>query len=188
MLRGLPNVNLVADDMRAAIDWYSELLGARPYFVMPPEGEPEYAEWRFGDDEDELALMASSYRPALETPGGAVVSMHVDDIEAALARLEEPGRRSCSRSWSAARGSRTRPSRIRSGTCSASSAARTGPRGTSGTGRHQRDGSARWIRAVPSPRGITPGARVRGSRPEPAARASVGRCGRAARASEPRSG
>lgn len=91
MLRGLANLNLVADDVPAAIAWYADVLGSEPYFVRPEEWPPEYAEWRFGDDEDELAIMSSAYRPALAAPGGAVVSVHVDDVAAALASLVERG-------------------------------------------------------------------------------------------------
>lgn len=91
MLRGFANLNLVADDIPAAIKWYSTVLDQEPYFVRPENGTPEYAEFRFGDDEDELALMSSSYRPALEQPGGAVMSLHVDDAEDAFARLLELG-------------------------------------------------------------------------------------------------
>ncbi|MGO2112908.1 MAG: VOC family protein, partial [Pseudoclavibacter sp.] len=72
MLRGLANLNLVADDMGAAIEWYAGVFGEQPYFVRPETGEPQYAEWRFGDDDDEFALMSSAFRPALAEPGGAV--------------------------------------------------------------------------------------------------------------------
>lgn len=91
MFRGLANLNLVAADMAAAVSWYAEVLGAPPYFVRPESGPVEYAEWRFGDDEDELALMSSAYRPPLPAPGGALVSMHVDDIRASVERLVELG-------------------------------------------------------------------------------------------------
>lgn len=91
MFRGLANLNLVADDMDAAIDWYSAVLGAPPYFVRPEGGPAQYAEWRFGDDEDELALMDARFRPVLPQPGGALVSMHVDDIRASFERIIELG-------------------------------------------------------------------------------------------------
>ncbi len=91
MLRGLANLNLVADDMEAVIHWYTRVLDAPPYFTRPETGPVLYAEWRFGDDEDELALMSSAYRPALPSPGGALVSVHVDDIRAAFDRLVELG-------------------------------------------------------------------------------------------------
>lgn len=87
MFRGLANLNLVAHDMPAAVAWYSNVLGAAPYFVRPESGPVQYAEWRFGDDEDEIALMSGAYRAPLEAPGGALVSIHVDDIRAAVDRL-----------------------------------------------------------------------------------------------------
>lgn len=91
MLRGFANLNLVADDIPAAVAWYSQVLEQPPYFVRPETGPAEYAEFRFGDDEDELALMSSAYRPVLGSPGGAVMSMHVDDAASALDRLLELG-------------------------------------------------------------------------------------------------
>ncbi|WP_144874191.1 VOC family protein [Microbacterium sp. 1.5R] len=87
MFRGLANLNLVADDMPAAVAWYAEVFGAPPYFVRPEQGPVQYAEWRFGDDEDEFALMDARFRPALAQPGGALVSMHVDDIHAEMDTL-----------------------------------------------------------------------------------------------------
>ncbi|GGD60839.1 VOC family protein [Microbacterium murale] len=87
MFRGLANINVVAEDMPAAIKWYRKVFDAAPYFVRPEEGPAQYAEWRFGDDEDEFALMDARFRPALVQPGGALVSMHVDDIRAAFDRL-----------------------------------------------------------------------------------------------------
>ncbi|WP_309068835.1 VOC family protein [Microbacterium sp.] len=83
MLRGLANLNVVADDMTHALDWYTGVFGEPPYFVRPEQGEPQYAEWRFGDDEDEFALMSSAFRPSLAEPGGALAYFHVDDIRAA---------------------------------------------------------------------------------------------------------
>ncbi|MGM7672055.1 VOC family protein [Microbacterium sp. A93] len=87
MFRGIANLNLVADDMPAAIDWYSTVMGTPPYFTRPEGGPAQYAEWRFGDDEDELALMDARFRPALAQPGGALVNLHVDDVETSFARL-----------------------------------------------------------------------------------------------------
>ena len=87
MFRGLANLNLVAVDMDAAVEWYSTVFESAPYFVRPEQGPAQYAEWRFGDDEDEFALMDARFRPALPQPGGALVSMHVDDIQASFDRL-----------------------------------------------------------------------------------------------------
>lgn len=87
MFRGLANLNLVADDMAAAIDWYAVIFESAPYFTRPEEGPVQYAEWRFGDDDDEFALMDARFRPALESPGGALIHLHVDDIHASFNRL-----------------------------------------------------------------------------------------------------
>lgn len=87
MFRGLANLNLVAVDMDAAVEWYTAVFETAPYFVRPEQGPAQYAEWRFGDDEDEFALMNARFRPALAQPGGALVSMHVDDIQSSFDRL-----------------------------------------------------------------------------------------------------
>lgn len=87
MFRGIANLNLVAEDMNAAVEWYAAVFESAPYFVRPEQGPVQYAEWRFGDDEDEFALMDARFRPALTQPGGALVSMHVDDIQSSFDRL-----------------------------------------------------------------------------------------------------
>ncbi|WP_082484805.1 VOC family protein [Microbacterium sp. Leaf151] len=91
MFRGLANLNLVAADMTAAVAWYAEVFGTPPYFVRPEQGPLQYAEWRFGDDEDEFALMDARFRPVLAQPGGALVSIHVDNIQSAIDRLTSLG-------------------------------------------------------------------------------------------------
>ncbi|MGO3758904.1 MAG: VOC family protein [Agrococcus casei] len=91
MFRGLANLNLVADDMTAAIDWYTRVFDSPPYFVRPVDAPAQYAEWRFGDDDDEFALMDARFRPSLDAPGGALVSMHVDDIHSSVKRLLDLG-------------------------------------------------------------------------------------------------
>lgn len=40
MFRGLANLNLVATDMDAAIDWYTAVFDSPPYFVRPESGPP----------------------------------------------------------------------------------------------------------------------------------------------------
>ena len=83
-LRGLANISYWADDWTAAKDWYSELIGFEPYFLR--DG---YAEWRVGDDLDELGLVDNRYRPpgAANGPGGVVAYWHVDDVHAVFERL-----------------------------------------------------------------------------------------------------
>ncbi|MEV0585753.1 VOC family protein [Nonomuraea sp. NPDC050310] len=93
MLRGPATVNLWADDMEAAKTWYSELLGAQPYFERPGNGQPAaYYEWRFGDYETELGIIDRRYAPpGPDAPGGIVLHWYVDDVQAALDRLLELG-------------------------------------------------------------------------------------------------
>jgi predicted enzyme related to lactoylglutathione lyase len=92
-LRGVATVNFWADDVPAAVKWYSELLGIEPYFVRPEEGPPAYVEFRLGDYMDELGIIDSKYAPkgAKPGPGGAVVFWHVDDIEGMLERVKSMG-------------------------------------------------------------------------------------------------
>lgn len=89
MLRGVATVTLWADDLEAASAWYTEVLGLAPYYVVPGG----YVEFRIGDYEHELGIIARSYspRPQPAEPGGVVAYWHVDDVRAAFARLLELG-------------------------------------------------------------------------------------------------
>jgi predicted enzyme related to lactoylglutathione lyase len=93
MLRGFCTITYSADDVPAAMQWYSELLGVEPYFVRPIEGPPEYVEFRIGDYQAELGLKDRRYAPvgAATTPGGVVMYWHVDDIEATFQKLLSMG-------------------------------------------------------------------------------------------------
>jgi predicted enzyme related to lactoylglutathione lyase len=92
-LRGIATISLWADDVKAAVKWYTELLGIEPYFVRPESGTPEYVEFRIGDYEHELGIIDRKYSPqgASQNPGGVVVFWHVDDIDAILERLKGMG-------------------------------------------------------------------------------------------------
>jgi predicted enzyme related to lactoylglutathione lyase len=103
MLRGLATVNYWADDLQAAKEWYSELLGIDPYFeraeldgriVAPGEpgydqAQPAYIEFRLGDYQHELGLIDSRYASegSASGPASAVVYWHVDDVAATFQRL-----------------------------------------------------------------------------------------------------
>lgn len=94
ILRGIATLNFWAADMEAAKQWYTELLGAAPYFERPgPDGKPAYIEFRLGDYQHELGIIHSSYIPKWATvgPGGAVVYWHVDDVAAMLDKVKGLG-------------------------------------------------------------------------------------------------
>jgi predicted enzyme related to lactoylglutathione lyase len=109
MLRGLATVNYWADDLQAAKEWYSELLGIDPYFeraeldgriVAPGDpgydrARPGYIEFRLGDYQHELGLIDSRYAPegSASGPAGAVVYWHVEDVPATFERLLAMGAR-----------------------------------------------------------------------------------------------
>lgn len=92
-LRGMATVSYYADDVPAARQWYSELLGIEPYFQRPDAQNPAYVEFRLGDYQAELGIIDRRYAPAgaAASPGGAVLFWHVDDIEAVLARVKAMG-------------------------------------------------------------------------------------------------
>ena len=92
MLRGLSTVSFFAHDVTAAQRWYSELLGIEPYFARPSDGTPAYVEFRVGDYQHELGIVDSRFAPH-GRPGraGAVTYWHVDDVRAAVKRLEFMG-------------------------------------------------------------------------------------------------
>ncbi len=93
MLRGLTTVNFFADDLTAAQDWYTELLGIEPYFVRSVEGAPAYIEFRIGDYQHELGFIDSRFAPPgrSDEPGGAMTYWAVDDVQASLDRLVSLG-------------------------------------------------------------------------------------------------
>lgn len=88
MLRGLTTVTFVADDLAAAVAWYTELLGIEPYFVTEVDGAPAYVEFRIGDYQHEFGFVDARFRPrSSPQPAGAIVYWHVDDVEATFERL-----------------------------------------------------------------------------------------------------
>lgn len=89
-LRGFATINYWADDVQAAADWYSEVLGIEPYFSNPgPDGRIAYVEFRVGDYQHELGIVNRAFAPpnSATEPGGAVMHWHVDDIEKTYERL-----------------------------------------------------------------------------------------------------
>ena len=93
-LRGFATLNLWADDVAAAVAWYTEFLGVQPYFERRgPDGRPAYVEFRIGDHQDELGIIDRGYQPpdAGTGPGGAIMHWHVDDLDATVERLLSMG-------------------------------------------------------------------------------------------------
>jgi predicted enzyme related to lactoylglutathione lyase len=93
-LRGFSTISFWADDVPAAVAWYTEFLGVEPYFMRPgPDGRPAYVEFRIGDYQAELGIIDRGYQPAgaAAEPGGAVMHWHVDDVHAAVERLLSMG-------------------------------------------------------------------------------------------------
>src|SRR5690349_20647703 len=87
MLRGLTTVTYVADDLAAARDWYTGLLGLEPYFVREADGAPAYVEFRLGDLLHELGIVSARFLPQRDRDGvaaGAITYWAVDDVTAAL--------------------------------------------------------------------------------------------------------
>lgn len=92
-LRGIATISFWADDVIAARQWYSDMLGIAPYFQRPDAEHPAYIEFRLGDYQHELGIIDRKYAPkgAASAPGGTVVYWHVDDIEAMLQKVKAMG-------------------------------------------------------------------------------------------------
>jgi predicted enzyme related to lactoylglutathione lyase len=89
VLRGLTTVTFFAEDVPAAVAWYTEVLGVEPYFARPERGTPAYVEFRVGDYQHELGILDAAFAPHArsEQAAGAVVYWHVDELEAGVERL-----------------------------------------------------------------------------------------------------
>ncbi|MFI6597218.1 VOC family protein [Nonomuraea sp. NPDC050536] len=90
MLRGIATVVFTAEDVEAAKEWYTELLGVEAYFSRPgPDGRAAYVEFRIGDYQTELGLLDRRFspQPPGAAPGGVSAHWAVDDIEATFQRL-----------------------------------------------------------------------------------------------------
>ncbi len=88
-LRGVATISIWAQNHKAAVNWYSDLLSIKPYFERPG-----YAEFRIGDEQTELGIIDSNYAPHMVFPGkpsGAVLYWHVDDIERTYKHVIDQG-------------------------------------------------------------------------------------------------
>lgn len=92
-LRGLTTVSFYADDMKAARDWYTKLLGISPYFQRPDAENPAYIEFRIGDYQHELGIIDRRYAPknSFQGHGGAVIFWHVDNVKEVFDKLLSMG-------------------------------------------------------------------------------------------------
>jgi predicted enzyme related to lactoylglutathione lyase len=84
-LRGIATISLWAKDHEAAVAWYGELLGMKPYFTRPG-----YAEFRIVDYETEVGIIDSKYAPkpvVAKAPAGVVAYWQVDDVNETFKRL-----------------------------------------------------------------------------------------------------
>lgn len=89
MLRGPATVSYWADDVRAARDWYAEILGIEAYFQRPDADQPAYVEFRVGPLQFELGIVDRRYAPpgTASGVGGTVLYWHVSDLNAAFEKL-----------------------------------------------------------------------------------------------------
>lgn len=88
-MRGFTTVTFFADDVPAAVRWYTDVFGIEPYFARPVDGPPAYVEFRVGDYQHEFGILDSKYSPhgRSDTPSGAVIYWAVDNVEASFERL-----------------------------------------------------------------------------------------------------
>ena len=93
LLRGISTISFYAADMKAAREWYSNLLGMQPYFQQPNAENPAYIEFRLGDYQHELGIIDAKYKPQIASSGagGAIVFWHVDNLEEAVAQVKALG-------------------------------------------------------------------------------------------------
>jgi predicted enzyme related to lactoylglutathione lyase len=91
VFRGFATVNVFADDVAAARDWYAQVFGLPAYYAVPTPEAPAYVEFRVGDDADEFGIIDRRWAPPGsrpgDAPGGAIVHWHVDDLAGTVARL-----------------------------------------------------------------------------------------------------
>lgn len=80
-LRGIATINIWADDVLKAKNWYSNLLDCEPYFERKgKDSKLAYVEFRVGDFETELGIMDKNFSPISNSKGGAIIYWHVDDL------------------------------------------------------------------------------------------------------------
>src|ERR687890_2769127 len=84
-LRGITTLIYLVDDVAAATDWYTDLLGSGPFFTRPgPGGRVQYAKFAVGDSGAELAIADRTKAPpgTVAGPGGVIVHWRGGDLAA----------------------------------------------------------------------------------------------------------
>ena len=84
MLNGLRTVTYIVDDLKRAKAWHADVLGREPTFDAP-----YYVGFNVGGDE--LGLLPATEGGAAEETGRTVAYWGVDDVEAAVERLQKKG-------------------------------------------------------------------------------------------------
>ncbi len=69
----MATVSFFANDVKAARNWYAELLGTNPYFERPNSDKPGSVEFRLGDYEHGLGIIDANHasKGATADPGAA---------------------------------------------------------------------------------------------------------------------
>ncbi|MGY1692716.1 VOC family protein [Geodermatophilus sp. SYSU D01105] len=89
-LQGFSTLIYRADDVAAAVAWYTRLLGVGPFHTRAgPDGRLVHAVFGVGEHYDELTITGRTEDPpgTAAASGGGVMHWRVDDLSATLARL-----------------------------------------------------------------------------------------------------
>ena len=76
---------LYYEDAEAALDWLERVLGFGPRRTHGADGRVEEAEIAVGD----LKVMMTGHAPGPNEGGGALLIIHVDDVDAQYARVRD---------------------------------------------------------------------------------------------------
>lgn len=93
ILRIIMGVKFYADDVTAAKEWYTTLLGVAPSWEYPKGGPLKHIEFRLGDYPHILSIVDRKDAPsgAAAEPGGAIMYWYVGEFAATLQKLEAMG-------------------------------------------------------------------------------------------------
>lgn len=119
MFHGPATINVYADDVAAAVAWYTETFDVEPYFVRDLDGLPAYVEFRIGDRETEFGIIARRFEPGPGTTGARSSTGTSMPSTPPWPLCSHAGRRPTSPGSSGATTSSPRRSSTPSATCSA---------------------------------------------------------------------